>query len=333
LLHEFITHDTSVPQLYLNIDRAAVKSLDVPLDAVFDTLHTYLGSTYVNDFNLFGRTYQVRVQAEAPFRAKLDDIQRLEVRNNDGEVVRLDTFLTIERRVGAQTVTRYNLYPAAGVTGEAARGISSGQALDIMDKLAREKLPPGMGYEWTAMSYQEKQTGHRAAFIFGLAVLLIYLVLAAQYESWSAPAAVILVVPLALLGTLVAVALRGMDNNVYTQIGIVLIIALASKNAILIVQFARDLRATGKSIVDAAAEAGQKRLRPILMTSFAFILGVLPLVLAHGAGAASRQALGTAVFGGMIASTLLAIFFVPVFFVLCQSSGEWWSRRRRAAPE
>jgi HAE1 family hydrophobic/amphiphilic exporter-1 len=322
------TFSASVPQLYLNIDRVAVKALDVPLDSVFDTLQTYLGSTFVNEFNLSGRTFQVRAQADAPFRAQFDDIRQLQVRNNDGQVVRLDTFLTIERQTGAQTVTRYNLYPAAGITGEAGRGVSSGQALDTMDRLAHQTLPEGMGYEWTAMSYQERQAGHRAAFVFGLAVLLIYLVLAAQYESWVSPAAVILVVPLALLGTVGAVALRGMDNNAYTQIGIVLIIALASKNAILIVQFARDLRATGASIVDAAAEAGRKRLRPILMTSSAFILGVLPLVIATGAGAASRRALGTAVFGGMIASTLLAIFFVPVFFVLTQQFAEWWARRR-----
>ena len=227
--------------------------------------------------------------------------------------------------LGPQTVTRYNLYPAASITGQSASGISSGQALELMEQMSRDTLPNGMGYEWTAMSYQEKQVGYQAVYVMVLAVLLVYLVLAAQYESWIDPAAVILVVPLALLGTVAAVAWRGMDNSIYAQIGVVLIIALASKNAILIVQFALDLRAQGMDIAEAAAEAAQKRLRPILMTSFAFILGVLPLVIAKGAGAISRRALGTAVFGGMIASTLLAIFFVPVFFVLCQRLSEWRS--------
>jgi HAE1 family hydrophobic/amphiphilic exporter-1 len=323
------TFSAHVPQLYLNIDRTKVKSLNVPLDLVFNTLQTYLGSTYVNDFNEFGRTYQVRLQGEAPFREKINDILKLYVRSADGGLLPLGTLLAVEPEVGAQTITRYNLYQAASITGEAAPGVSSGQALTIMERMARDKLPKGMGYDWTAISYQEKLVGHQALLVVGLAVLLVYLVLAALYESWTSPAAVILVVPLALLGTVVAVALRGLDNNIYTQIGVVLIIALASKNAILIVEFARDLRAEGKDIAEAAAEAAQKRFRPIIMTSFAFILGVYPLVVAEGAGAASRQALGTAVFGGMIASTVLAIFCVPVFFVLCQRLSEWRSRSKK----
>ena len=286
------TFSASVPQLYLDIDRTKVKSLNIPVDLVFNTLQTYLGSVYINDFNLFGRTFQVRAQAEAPFRDKTDDISLLEVPNASGQMVPLGTFLKIERKLGSQLITRYNLYPAASITGQSAPGASSGQSMEIMEQLARDKLPQGMGYEWTAMSYQEKQVGNQALYVFGLAVLLVYLVLAAQYESWSSPAAVILVVPLALLGTVVAVALRGMDNNIYTQIGIVLIIALAGKNAILIVEFARRLRADGKGIAESAAEAAQKRLRPILMTSFAFILGVYPLVVAEGAGAASRRLAG-----------------------------------------
>jgi HAE1 family hydrophobic/amphiphilic exporter-1 len=207
----------SVPQLYLNIDRTKVKSLNLPLNLVFNTLQTYLGSTYVNDFNEFSRTWQVRLQADARFRDRTEDIARLEVRNNDGEMVPLGTLLSVERRLGPQTVPRYNLYPAASITGQAAPGTSSGQALAIMEELSRDKLPPGMGYEWTAMSYQEKAVGNQALYVFALAVLLVYLVLAAQYESWTSPAAVILVVPLALLGTVAAVALRGSDNNIYTQ--------------------------------------------------------------------------------------------------------------------
>jgi HAE1 family hydrophobic/amphiphilic exporter-1 len=243
----------------------------------------------------------------------------------------LGTLVKVEKRLGPQIIPRYNLYPSATITGSAAPGSSSGEALQIMEQMADQKLPSSMGYDWTGMSFQEKKVGSQAIFVFALAVLMVYFVLAAQYESWLLPAAVILVVPLALLGTVAAVAARGMDNNIYTQVGVVLIIALASKNAILIVEFARDLRNQGKSILEAAVEASRLRFRPILMTSFAFILGILPLVSATGAGAASRQSLGTAVFGGMIAATLLAVFFVPVFYVVMQ----WLSELRRkpaAAP-
>jgi HAE1 family hydrophobic/amphiphilic exporter-1 len=319
------TFSASVPQLYLDIDRSKVKSLNLPMSLVFNTLQSYLGSTFVNLFNQFGRTYQVLIQADANFRDRIKDITKLQVRNSNGNMVPLGTLLKVQNILGPTTVLRYKLYPAATITGQTAPGASSGQALDLMEQMAREKLPAGISYDWTAVSYQEKLVGNQAIYVFALAVLLVYLVLAAQYESWIRPAAVILVVPLALLGTVAAVAVRGMDNNVYTQIGIVLIIALASKNAILIVEFARDLRLEGHGILEAAAEAGQKRFRPILMTSLAFILGVFPLVIAEGAGAASRQALGTAVFGGMIAGTCLTIFFVPVFFVLCQNLSEWWS--------
>jgi HAE1 family hydrophobic/amphiphilic exporter-1 len=323
------TFSDRVPEIYLNVDRSKVRSLGIPLTTVFNTLQTYLGSNYVNDFNLFGRTYQVRLQAEPAFRDRINDVLRLYVRNESGQIVQLGTLMSVERSVGAQTITRYNLFPAALVTGQGAPGVSSGQALSIMGKLAERVLPGGIGYEWTAVSYQEELVGHQALIVFALAVGLVYLVLAAQYESWSDPAAVILVVPLALLGAVAAVAIRGMPNSIYTQVGIVLVIALASKNAILIVQFARGLRSQGRSIARAAAEAARMRLRPILMTSFAFILGVVPLVIATGAGAASRRALGTAVFGGMIASTLLAIFLVPVFFVVCERLSERRSRPGR----
>ena len=316
------TFRASVPQIFADVDRVKAKSLDVPLGNVFGTLQASLGSAYVNDFNMLGRVYQVRVQADQKFRLVPEDIERLEVRNRSGRMVPLGTLVTVREVVGPQIITRYNKYPSAAITGESAPGFSSGEALKLMEQMAAGKLPPSMSYEWTGMSYQEKAVGSQAIWIFGLAVLLVYLVLAAQYESWTTPAAVILVVPLALLGTVAAVAVRGMDINIYTQIGIVLIIALASKNAILIVEFARELRAGGLGLLESAVRAARQRFRPILMTSFAFILGIAPLVNAQGAGAASRQALGTAVFGGMIAATVLAVFFVPVFFVVVQSLSE-----------
>ena len=235
------TFSASVPQLYLDIDRSKVESLNLPLSLVFDTLQSYLGSTYVNNFNEFGRTFQVTVQADANYRDRTADISRLQVRNDTGGMVPLGTLLKVKRTIGPTTILRYQLYPAATITGQSAPSISSGQGLDLMEQIAHEKLPTGMSYEWTAMAYQEKLVTNQAVYVFGLAVLLVYLVLAAQYESWIRPAAVILVVPLALLGTVAFVALRGLDNNIYTQIGIVLIIALASKNAILIVEFAKDL--------------------------------------------------------------------------------------------
>lgn len=317
------TFRAGVPQIYVDIDRVKAKSLGVPLDAIFNTMQAALGSAYVNDFNKFGKTYQVRVQADEKFRLQPEDIARLEVRNRDGLMIPLGTLSTTRRTLGPQIIPRYNLYPAATINGSAAPGISSGQSLLLMEQLAESKLPQSMGYEWTGMSFQEKRVGSQAMYVFALGVLMVYLVLAGQYESWLMPAAVIMVVPLALLGTVIAVAARGMDNNIYTQIGIVLIIALASKNAILIVEFARELRAHGRTITQAAIEASRLRFRPILMTSFAFILGIVPLVNATGAGAASRRALGTAVMGGMIAATVLAVFFVPVFYVLMQRLSEF----------
>jgi hydrophobic/amphiphilic exporter-1 (mainly G- bacteria), HAE1 family len=317
------TFRAQVPTLYADVDRVKAKSLGVSLDVVFGTLQTALGSAYVNDFNKFGKSYQVRVQADQRFRLEPEDIRKLEVRNAQGQMVPLGTLARVEKRLGPQIIPRYNMYSAAAINGRAAEGYSSGQALNLMEEMANQKLTSAMGFDWTGMSFQERRVGSQAVYVFGLAVLMVYLVLAAQYESWLLPAAVILVVPLALLGTVIAVALRGMDNNIYTQIGIVLIIALASKNAILIVEFARELRSKGRSILDAAVEASRVRFRPILMTSFAFILGIWPLVNATGAGAAGRRSLGTAVFGGMLAATVLAVFFVPVFYVLMQRLGEF----------
>jgi hydrophobic/amphiphilic exporter-1 (mainly G- bacteria), HAE1 family len=320
------TFRAGVPQIFVDVDRVKVKSLGIPLSSVFASLQAYLGSAYVNDFTLFGRTYQVRIQAEPAFRTTPDDIKQLEVRNPEGQMVPLSTLVDVRRKLGPQIINRYNLYPSAAITGQSAAGYSSGQALSLMEQMAASKLPSGMSYEWTGISFQEKKAGREAVLIFALAVVLVYLVLAAQYESWFNPAAVVLVVPLALLGTVLAIVARGMDNNIYTQIGVVLLIALSSKNAILIVEFARDQRAAGRAITEAAINAARLRFRPILMTSFAFILGVYPLVVARGAGAVSRRALGTAVFGGMLTSTFLAVLFAPVFYVVFQTLAE---RRRR----
>ncbi len=326
------TFRAGVPQVFVDVDRDKVKLMEIPLGDVFATMQANLGSSYINDFNRFGRVYQVRIQAQSDYRAEIEDIRKLEVRNRDGQMVPLGTLATVRKSFGPQIINRYNMYPSASITGEPAPGSSTGEALNLMEQIAADVMPPQMGFEWTGMAYQEKRVGGEAILVFAMAVILVYLVLAAQYESWFTPLAVILVVPTGLLGAVAAVSIRGMDNNIYTQIGIVLIIALASKNAILIVEFARDLRNKGKSIRDAAAEAARMRFRPILMTSFAFILGVVPLVIATGAGAAGQQALGTAVFGGMLASTFLAIFFVPVFFVVFQTMGEWWSGGKAPAP-
>lgn len=316
------TFRADVPQLFAEVDREKAKSLGISLGDVFGTLQAFLGSAYVNDFNKFGRTWQVKVQADHRFRVEPGDIRRLDTRDQAGNMVPLGTLVDVRRSFGPQNILRYNLYPAASLTGSAAPGFSSGQALAVMESMADAKLPASMGFEWTGMSFEEKKVGSEAALVFGLALTLVFLVLAAQYESWSAPAAVILVVPLALLGIVVALTLRGFDNNVYTQIGIVLLIALASKNAILIVEFAREQRFAGKSIVEAALASARMRFRPILMTAISSIAGFLPLVIASGAGAASRQAIGTAVIGGMTAATLMSLLFTPVFFVIMQRLGE-----------
>jgi HAE1 family hydrophobic/amphiphilic exporter-1 len=316
------------PQLYLNIDRTKAESLQVQPASIFDTLQAYLGSSFVNLFNRFNQVFQVYVQADAAYRLQPDDLRHLYVRNQNGEMVPLNALIEVKQVQGTELVTRYNLYPAAAVFGSAAPGFSSGQALAQMEQLASETLPQGMAYEWTSTSYQEKKVGYQAYFIYALSLALVYLVLAALYESWTSPAAVIFVVPMALVGVVLALVSSGYDNNLYTQVGLVLMIALASKNAILIVEFARDLHDEGRSIAEAAVEATRRRFRPIVMTSFAFILGVVPLTVASGAGAASQQAIGTVVFGGMLASTFLAIPFVPVFYVLLERTGERLRRRK-----
>ncbi|MGD8390803.1 MAG: efflux RND transporter permease subunit, partial [Desulfobacterales bacterium] len=322
-----------VPQLFIDVDRTKAKTQDIPLNDVFGTLQAFLGSAYVNDFNKFGRTFQVKVQAAPQFRIQAEDISQLEVRNNSGEMVPIGTLVDIENTLGPQVMFRFNLYPAATIGGAPAPGYSSSQALALMEQMADTKLPPSMGFEWASISFQEKQVGGEAILIFALALTLVFLVLAGQYESWSSPAVIIMAVPVALLGTAIALMMRGFDNNLYTQIGIVLLIALASKNAILIVEFARELRAEGKDIVQAAAEAARLRFRPVLMTAFSFIFGVLPLVFASGAGSASQQAVGTAVMGGMTASTVLAVLFVPVFFVIFQRLSEFKRKPKEVAEE
>ncbi|HMK50753.1 MAG TPA: efflux RND transporter permease subunit [Thermodesulfovibrionales bacterium] len=303
------------PQLYLNIDRTKAQSFQVPMSNVFDTLQAYLGSSFVNLFNKYNQVFQVYIQADDVYRLQPSDIKNLYARNQSGEMVPLGSLLEVKPTQGAELITRYNLYPAAAIFGSASPGFSSGQALTTMEKLASEILPEGVAYDWTSTSYQEKKVGMQAYFIYALSIFLVYMVLAALYESWTSPAAVIFVVPMALVGVLLALIIRGYDNNLYTQVGLVLMIALASKNAILIVEFARELRRGGMSLTEAAVEATRRRFRPIVMTSLAFIFGVMPLVFAFGAGSAGQRAIGTVVFGGMISSTLLAIPFVPVFYV------------------
>ena len=325
------TFRVDVPQLFAEVDRTKAKTLGIPLSEVFGTLQAYLGSAYVNDFNKFGRTWQVKVQADHQFRVTPADIRSLDVRNASGEMVPLGTLIDVEQTVGPQSILRYNLYPTASITGAASYGFSSGQALNLMEQLAEQKLPTSMGYEWTGMSYQEKKVGSEAILVFALAITLVFLVLSAQYESWTSPAAVILVVPLAVLGTVIAVLIKGADNNVYTQVGITLLIGLASKNAILIVEFAMAEQAKGKSLVDAAVDAAKLRFRPILMTPIASIAGFMPLVVASGAGAASQQAIGTAVVGGMAAATIMSLSFTPVFYVVMKRLGERSGRSRAGA--
>jgi HAE1 family hydrophobic/amphiphilic exporter-1 len=321
---------SDVPQLSVEVDRTKAQSLQVSVDQVFQTIASYLGSSYVAQFNKFGRTFQVYVQADSQFRLRASDIEQLSVRNQQGSMIPLGTLVKITPVVGPSLITLYNLYPASTIIGLPASGFSSGQAITLMEQVAERTLPPGADFEWTAMSYQEKSVGNQLYYVFALAMLLVYLVLAGQYESWYAPVAIILSVPLALIGPVVAFKSLGVDNNLYVQIGLVLLIALAAKNAILIVEVARELRLRhSKTLVEAAVGAAQARFRAILMTSFAFIISMVPLVLATGAGASARKSIGLTVFSGMLASTLLAVLFVPSLFVVIQRFEEWLAARKK----
>jgi hydrophobe/amphiphile efflux-1 (HAE1) family protein len=311
----YTTFQNSVPQLYADVDRVKAKRHNVPLSNIFDTLQTYLGSTYVNDFNRFGRTYRVYAQAAAQFRSQPEDIADLKTRNLGGDMVPMGAVADIRFESGPDRVAHYNVYLAADINSEAAPGKSSGQAVAAMERVLNQTLPNGFGYEWTDLTYQQKSAGDTALLVFPICVLLVFLILAAQYESWALPLAVILIVPMCLLFAMAGVFLKGSDNNILTQIGFIVLVGLACKNAILIVEFARERVGQGMTVVDAAVEASRLRLRPILMTSFAFIMGVVPLVVASGAGSEMRQAIGIAVFSGMLGVSFFGLFLTPVFFV------------------
>jgi len=315
----FTAFRTTVPQVKVALDREKVKTLGIQLNTVFDSLQTYLGGLLVNDFNRFGRTWKVKVQAEPEFRLAPQNIRGIYVRNQTGSMVPLSTLAKVERMVGPDMLQRYNLLRAAEFSGSAAPGYSSGQAIAAMEEVAQTTLPQGFGYEWTGTAFQEKEARGAQALLFGLALLLVFLCLAAQYESWGIPFGVLLGIPIGVAGAFLAVWLRGLVNDVYVQIGLVMLIGLAAKNAILIVEFAKAKHERdGLPLMQAALAGAQLRFRPILMTSCAFILGVVPLVLARGAGAASRWSLGTAVFGGMATATALGVFLIPVLFVLIE---------------
>jgi multidrug efflux pump len=312
----FTSWQVNVPQLYADIDRTRARQLGVAVTDVFDTMSTYLGSVYVNDFNKFGRTYSVRVQADAAFRARPEDIGALKVRSSSGEMIPLSALMNVRASHGPERAQRYNGYLTADINGGPAPGYSSGQAQDAVKRIAAETLPAGVSYEWTELTYQEILAGNSAAWVFPLAILLVFLVLAAQYESLTLPLSIILIVPMGVFAAMAGVKLAGGENNVFTQIGLMVLVGLSAKNAILIVEFARELEFAGRTPVQAAIEASRLRLRPILMTSLAFVMGVLPLVLSTGAGSEMRHAMGVAVFSGMIGVTAFGLFLTPVFYVV-----------------
>jgi HAE1 family hydrophobic/amphiphilic exporter-1 len=326
----FTTFSANSPQVFLEIDRTKAQMLNVPIGNVFEALQVNLGQAYVNDFNAFGRVYQVRAQADVRFRLEEADIASIKVRSATGALVPLGTLVSLRDTAGPELIQRYNQYVSVPLQGAAAPGVSSGQALATMEQLARDTLLPGQSFEWTELALQQKLAGNTAIYIFALAVLFVFLALAAQYESWILPLAIILIVPLSALAAFVGVMLRGMDNNILVQVGLVVLVGLAAKNAILIVEFARQLEDQGRSVLDAVVEACRLRLRPILMTAFAFILGVVPLVIATGPGAEMRQALGTAVFAGMLGVTILGLFLTPVFYTALR--GAMGTKKAEAAP-
>jgi len=321
IAHLNSTYRSNIPQYFLDVDRDKAKRLGIPLSDIFGTLQTMMGGAYINDFNLFGKTYQVNIQADTSARMKEIDLERLEVRNIHGEMIPLGTLVSLKPTTGPLLVNRFNMYPSASISGAAVPGRSS-EALKVMEDIVKKTLPPSMGSQWTGMAYQEKVASSGTILIFLLSAIFVYLVLCAQYESWTVSFCVMLSIPLALIGTVIAIFARQMDINIYTQVGILLLIAMAAKTAILIVEFAVDLHKEGKTVIEAAMEAARLRYRPILMTSFAFVLGVLPLVWASGIGAASRQALGTPVFFGMITGTIFCLLLVPAFYAAIEKKRE-----------
>jgi hydrophobe/amphiphile efflux-1 (HAE1) family protein len=323
----------SLPQVYVDLNREKTRMMGVRLADVFEPMQAYFGALYVNDFNRFGRIWRVQVQAEPEFRNTPQDIERIYVRNNQGEMVPLSAVVDMRFRAGPNVVSRYNGYPAIEITGAPAEGLSTGEAMAVVRQVAAESLPPGYGIDWSGASYQEIKAGNQAPTVLAFGLLVVFLVLAAQYERWTLPIAVLLAVPIAVLGALLAVWLRGYSQDIYFQIGLLTLVGLAAKNAILIVEFCVVLRREGHGIVEAAVEAAALRFRPIVMTSLAFILGVVPLAIASGAGAAGRRSIGTGVIGGMLAATFLAIFFVPLFYVLIQRLNEWLVGRKAIDPD
>jgi len=323
-------YSTSIPQIKLDIDRDKARTLNIPVNNVFQGLQIYLGGLQVNDFNLFGRTYKVMLQAEQDFRKSPESINDIYLRSNDKAMVPMSTVSKISMTTGPDILQRYNMFRTAEVNGANGPGISTGQALEVMDELAAKELPQGYGYEWTSIAYQEKQAGGTQGPIFGMAMVFVFLVLAAQYESWAVPFSVLLGLPIGVFGAFIGVSAFGLENNVYVQIGIVALMGLAAKNAILIVEFAKENHEKGMGLVTAATEGAKLRFRPIMMTAFAFILGVLPLVMAHGAGAAARTSIGIAVFAGMLMASTVGLFFIPMLYVVIQSAAYFVAGNRKA---
>jgi HAE1 family hydrophobic/amphiphilic exporter-1 len=330
LLTTFSAND---PQVLVTIDREKAKAMGVPLSQITTTLSVFMGSEYVNDFDYNNRTYRVFVQADQPFRMTSKDLRSFYVRSDSGQMVPLDNLVSVAESSGPPVITHYNLFRAVEIDGSAAAGYSSGQSIAAMEELATQQMMPGMSFEWTGLTLDEIESSGKALLIFGLGILVIYLTLSALYESFALPFIILLAVPMAVLGALSAVWSRGYSNDVYCQIGLVMLIGLSAKNSILIVEFAEQIRLKGRSIAEAAIEAGELRLRPILMTSFAFILGILPLVFANGAGALGRRSVGTTIVGGMLLSTILNLFFIPVLYVILSTLLAGFGRKKKTPAE